>query len=310
MSTTLPLVSVILPNYNHGPYLSAALDSVLAQSHPALDIIVVDDGSSDNSIEVLQPWESRGVRVIRQANQGVSAARNRGIREARGSYIAFLDADDVWPQRTWIEAALALFQADPELGWTFGDAQPFHTLQGVTHFLDAPYLRSGGYYDTASMAPTYKQLTPHDLCNNDRFFIPTGTLLIKKTCFDAVGVFDEQLSMFEDTDMWLRMLRYSVAFFPEVLLHRRVHNSNISHRRWAHLPALKTLFDRYHLEQYGVSYAFHAARAHYGAAREAWSLKQAHQARQEFRKSLAHRWHWKTLVWLQVATAAHILRLR
>jgi glycosyltransferase involved in cell wall biosynthesis len=300
-----PVVSVVMPSFNHGQFIDAALRSVHAQQGPALDVIVVDDGSTDDTQRVLQGWQSRGVRVVRQMRQGASAARNRGIELARGESIAFLDADDLWPRPDMLQAALDLFSARPEVHWTYGDAQPFEERDGDIVFIDRPYLQSGGWYSDPSPDGRPSTLTPSDLCSNDRFFIPTGTLLIRRRCFDAVGMFDERLKMFEDTDMWLRLLRYPVAFFPDVLLWRRVHGANISHRRWAHVEDLRVLFERHDLAAHGVSFDFHAARAHYGAGREAWRARRFAAAAHEFRRSLQHRRAWKPgLLYMAAAVAA------
>lgn len=305
------VVTVIVPNYNHGAFVGQALASVFAQTWKNLDVLVIDDGSTDSSAEALQPWIARGVRVIHQHNEGASAARNRGIELARGEYIAFLDADDLWPQPDMLELALHLFQQNPDLGWTFGDAQPFRAPLGTTAtppvFIDAPYLLSGGYYTQSGITAERKTVTPHDLCNNDRFFIPTGTLVIRRQCFRDVGGFDTQLKMFEDTDMWLRLLKYPVAFFPCVLLHRRVHDSNISHRRWAYLRDLQTLFERHQLEAYGVSFDFHAARAHAGSGRDAWQNKNYALASTAFANALHHHWSWKMFLWYLRARASQML---
>lgn len=303
-----PTVTVIVPSYNHGAFLQATLDSIHAQTWPQLEVIVVDDGSTDDTLNILEPWRERGVRVVRQDHQGASAARNRGIELASGEFIAFLDSDDLWPRTDMIEAALALFAADPEIGWTFGDAQAFEQTGGVMSFIDAPYLLAGGYYATPITTAERRSVTPGDLCNNDRFFIPTGTLLIRKRCFDEVGGFDAGLKMFEDTDMWMRLLRYPLAFFPSVLLLRRVHGHNISHRRWAHLEDLQTLFERYDLAAHGVSFDFHAARAHYGTGREAWRQRDFSKAAQAFGDSLRHRWAWKPTLLYAAATLAAALQ--
>lgn len=305
--TRQAVVTVIVPNYNHAAFVGYALESVFAQTWKNLDVLVIDDGSTDGSAEVLQPWGARGVRVVHQKNEGVSAARNRGIALARGEYIAFLDADDMWPKKDMLECAVRLFDQCPDLGWTFGDARPFRATDAEPNFIDAPYLLSGGYYSQPGAISERKTLTAQDLCNNDRFFIPTGTLFIRRQCFQEVGGFDTQLKMFEDTDMWLRLLQYPVAFFPCVLLNRRVHDSNISHRRWAYLEDLKTLFDRHQLAKYGVSFDFHAARAHCGTGRDAWQKKSYSSASAAFGQSLHHRWSWKVFLWYLRAKLSQFL---
>jgi glycosyltransferase involved in cell wall biosynthesis len=110
---TAPLVSCVVPVFNGERHLGAALDSILAQTHRPLEVIVVDDGSADRSVQVAEA-HPEPVRVIRQANAGPSAARNRGVREARGELVGFLDADDLWlPEK--LEAQIAHLAAHPEL---------------------------------------------------------------------------------------------------------------------------------------------------------------------------------------------------
>lgn len=303
-------VSVIVPSHNHGAYLDAALTSIHAQWGVNLDVIVIDDGSTDHTADVLAAWRARGVRGVHQACQGASAARNHGLALAHGEFVAFLDADDLWPCSHMLQDAVAHFTQHPDCGWTFGDAQPFDEDAGSKHFHDRPYLAAGGYYDREAAVLGAAQpctLTPADLCNNDRFFIPTGTLVIRKACLGEVGGFDESLKMFEDTDMWLRMLRYPVAFFPKVLLWRRVHTHNISHRRWAHLDDLRTIFERHNLSAHGVSFDFHAARAHRLAGRAAWQQRRYSEAAHEFGLSLQHRRAWKPrLCWMAASMASFL----
>ncbi|MBV6496243.1 MAG: putative glycosyltransferase EpsE [Pyrinomonadaceae bacterium] len=108
------LISVIIPNYNYARYLPEAIESVLAQTHKNVEVIVVDDGSTDDSKEVLASFGDR-IRTIFQQNQGVSAARNRGVAESNGDFLAFLDADDAFlPSK--LEKQLELFRADEEIG--------------------------------------------------------------------------------------------------------------------------------------------------------------------------------------------------
>src|SRR5437773_3781756 len=107
-------VSVVIPTYNYARYLPEAIDSALAQTHAPLEVIVVDDGSTDDTPRVLAVYGDR-IRVIRQANRGPGAARNTGIAAARGEYVGFLDADDVWLPRK-LELQMARFEADQGLG--------------------------------------------------------------------------------------------------------------------------------------------------------------------------------------------------
>jgi glycosyltransferase involved in cell wall biosynthesis len=113
-----PLVSVVIPCYNQAHFLGEAIESVLAQRHPRLEVIVVDDGSPDDTSEVAARYP--GVRCVRQENQGLSAARNAGLRHSGGEYVVFLDADDrLLPEA--IEAGLRGFEAHPECAFVYGD---------------------------------------------------------------------------------------------------------------------------------------------------------------------------------------------
>ncbi|HEY1092631.1 MAG TPA: glycosyltransferase family A protein, partial [Burkholderiaceae bacterium] len=117
----MPRVSVVIPSYNAEGFIAETLRSVLAQSFTDFEIIVVDDGSSDRTPEIA---EALGVRVLRQANAGVCAARNRGLAEARGEFICFLDHDDYWyPDK--LAAQIAEFERDPELGVVYTDIIPW-----------------------------------------------------------------------------------------------------------------------------------------------------------------------------------------
>ncbi|HCA58980.1 MAG TPA: hypothetical protein DEP46_13490, partial [Blastocatellia bacterium] len=109
-----PLVSAIIPNYNYARYVGEAVESALGQTYPNIEVIVVDDGSTDNSLEVLEQYRDR-IKIIAQKNSGVCVARNRGVAESEGEYIAFLDADDVWlPEK--IEKQVEKFASGKDLG--------------------------------------------------------------------------------------------------------------------------------------------------------------------------------------------------
>lgn len=285
------LVSVVIPSYNYGAFIGAAIDSVLDQSYDKVEVVVVDDSSTDDTRQVVEKYlVDNRVRYLWQDNAGVSAARNHGMQASRGEFMAFLDADDSWPQRDMLTAGVKYLNENPAVGWLFGDAQPFDK-NGIA---DMPYLQKGGYYGCASDLIEVRTVTPADLCNNDKFFIPTGTIIARRRCFDEAGLFDTSLKMFEDTDMWLRMIRFPVAFLPQVLLARRLHESNTSNARWAYLDDLKKLVDRYRLEEHGVTFSFHAARGHYLAGRHWMAVGDYVQARNAFRNALRYKTGWQT----------------
>ena len=114
-------VSAIIPTFNRCKYIRRAIDSVLAQTLPVDEIIVIDDGSTDGTAEAVEEWYGSQVRVIRQENAGVSGARHRGIREAGGTWIAFLDSDDEWPPERNGELSAAAARVSADVAWVFGD---------------------------------------------------------------------------------------------------------------------------------------------------------------------------------------------
>ncbi|MDP9024893.1 MAG: glycosyltransferase [Candidatus Eremiobacteraeota bacterium] len=202
----MPLVSCVIPSYNYARYLRAAIESALGQTHRDIEVIVVDDGSTDESIEVLRSYGDR-IRWIAQANQGVSAARNAGIREARGEFIGFLDSDDAW-RPTKIERQLSLMD-DPEVGlvhcWVCEIDGDGRTLQIV----------GGGMRGWP--------LVEHAQLQSTVLGGGSGALLRRK-CFDELGGFDVKLSMSADWDMWRRVMgKYRVELVEEALLDYRIH---------------------------------------------------------------------------------------
>jgi glycosyltransferase involved in cell wall biosynthesis len=215
----MPQVSVIIPTYNCARYLPEALDSVLAQTYLDFEIIVVDDGSTDNTQEVLAPYGDQ-IRVIRQANAGRGAARNAGILAARGEYIAFLDADDLWlPQK--LEKQLALFETRPEIAWVYSDYAEFGDSRATqTSFFDRRGLRP----------PPEGQILLHVLA--DLSITWTGTVVARRTCFERVGLFDVSFPVVQDGDMWTRLAsEFEVACADEVLALYRRHPTQVTSGR-------------------------------------------------------------------------------
>lgn len=206
------LVSVVIPNYNYARYLPEAIESVLAQTHKNVEVIVVDDGSTDDSKAVLASFGDR-IRTIFQQNQGVSAARNRGVAESNGDFLAFLDADDAFlPSK--LEKQLELFRADEEIGLVhvgMVNVDP-NGIEGAKHLEGM----QGHVSD--------------DLLLFERpVLIGVGsTSLVPRPIFDEVGGFDPMMTTAADWDFGYRVsVKYRVGFVPEILLRYRIHNSNM-----------------------------------------------------------------------------------
>jgi len=200
-----PLVSVVLPVYNGAAFLGEALASVRAQDHPAVEIIVIDDGSTDGSAALARSFP--GVRCETQPNQGNAAARNRGIALARGDFVALLDQDDRWRPaklRRQVEALLA----HPEAGYSL--------CHGVLA------LEPGMALPAAYNAAAYAQPFPA--------YVPSA-LMLRPAAFARVGAFDTSYRAGNDSDWFFRALDAGVplAMVPEVLLEKRVHAANQGH---------------------------------------------------------------------------------
>ena len=179
-------ISLIIPTYNRCLLLKRALHSVLEQSRPPDEIIVVDDGSTDKTAEMLKQ-EFPQINTISQINKGVSAARNKGIQQAQGDWIAFLDSDDSWQAEKLATQIRALQQA-PEL-------KVCHTEEtwirnGVRVNTMHKHKKSGGWI--------FEQCLP--LCA-----MSPSSIMIHRSVFDDVGLFDENLPACEDYDLWLRI---------------------------------------------------------------------------------------------------------
>ena len=208
LANPMPLVTAIIPNYNYARYLRLAIDSALAQTHPDVEVVVVDDSSTDDSRSILATYGDR-IRWFSQKNAGVSAARNRAIREARGAFIGVLDADDVWhPDK--IERQLALMQGE-EVG----------LVHCFARLIDADGNRIGTYTFGQSgwLLEEHAHLRP--TVNGGG-----SGALIRRRVFDEVGTFDPGLSTSADWDMWRRVIsRYRIELVREELIDYRIHAS-------------------------------------------------------------------------------------
>ena len=216
-----PLVSVIVPAYNSARYIGECLESISAQKGDIpFEVIVVDDGSEDDTRDRVRSFE--GVRLIRQANAGPSAARNRGVAEARGQYIAFLDSDDLWTEDK-LTVQMEIFRTHPEVGMVCGDCrkfsvdgpdeETFFAKTGLTReFWGGPVLVQDAYLKLLRVN-----------------YIATGSVIVRKDCLADSGDFDVERRYAEDLDLWFRVAyRFPVAYTPTICQLKRQHAGCVS----------------------------------------------------------------------------------
>ncbi len=200
-----PLISVVLPVYNGEAYLKAAIESVLQQTYNNYELIIVNDGSEDNSAVISNSFSE--VRYFYQPNQGVAAARNLGIAQATGDYLAFIDADDLWHEEKLADQ-IAFMETDPAMGYSFTRHHLFHGPE-MEDFPD--WIRIN-----------YAQ---NDLTG----YIPSS-LVARRWVFDRVGLFDTDYRLGEDSDWFLRAKDAGIpmGILEQTLLFKRIHSGNIS----------------------------------------------------------------------------------
>ncbi|MBK9050653.1 MAG: glycosyltransferase [Chloroflexi bacterium] len=208
--TAAPLVSVIIPTYNHARFVVQAVQSVLAQTYPHVEVIVVDDGSTDGTVQVLEPWAGR-IRVVRQNNAGVSAARNHGFALAQGTYLTFLDADDLFlPDK--LTRDVALLEGDLAVGMAYCSWR---------------YVAEDGEQVLGELRPQKAGHLLEDLLLR-RFHCVPGAATIRREALERVGLFAEHCPAAADTDLWVRLAYagYTFACVDEPLfLYRSVSDS-------------------------------------------------------------------------------------
>ena len=215
VTTRVAGVSVVIPTFDRARVLPRALESVMAQSRPPTEVIVVDDGSADDTAELVAD-RFPTTRLIRQENRGVSAARNRGIEAAAGEWIALLDSDDEWrPEK--LEKQLDALQAQPELRICHTDEIWIRRGRRVNP--RQIHAKHGGWI--------FRQCLP--LCA-----MSPSSIVIHRSVFEEVGLFDEQLPACEDYDLWLRIChRYPVLLVDEPLVVKHGgHDDQLSTRIW------------------------------------------------------------------------------
>jgi glycosyltransferase involved in cell wall biosynthesis len=199
----VPAVSVVIPLYNKGPYIARALNSVLAQTFQDFEVIVVDDGSTDDGAAVVRGFDDPRIRLIQQENQGVSAARNQGIEAARAELVAFLDADDEWLPG-FLETIALLRRKFPEAG-AYATAFMIKSSNGIYQKQTFTGIPQG---DWEGIIPSYFRS-----CASGMFPVRSSNVAIPREVFLNVGMFPVGEWWGEDTDMWGRIaLKYSIGF--------------------------------------------------------------------------------------------------
>jgi len=230
----MPTVSVVIPTFNREHYIGRALESVLNQTYTDYEIIIVDDGSTDRTEEIIRRYQetSGNIRYIHTTeNKGAPAARNRGIREARGTYIAFQDSDDVWMPEKLEKQLKVLAESSSAVGLVYAG---FWFVKGDTR----EYIPR----------PSYKKKEgniANELLKGS--FIGTPTILIKKECFDKAGLFDESLPQLQDWELMIRVSgHYQYRFIDEPLLCAHYHGDNISDDQVSNIRAREMIFAKHY----------------------------------------------------------------
>jgi len=211
----MPDVSVIIPTYNRADYVCEAVESVLSQIYQDFELIIVDDGSTDNTRERLEKYSKR-ILYVYQENKGVSFARNKGIELSSCPYICFLDSDDIWTERK-LEIQTGIMKSNPDIHISYTDE--IWIRKGVRVNPKKKHRKFAGDLFEKSL----------ELC-----IISPSSVMIKRDLFEKTGFFDEELEVCEDYDLWLRITKdYPVCFINKPLIIKRGgHPDQLSHKYW------------------------------------------------------------------------------
>lgn len=283
-----PLVSVVTATYNMSQYLAEAVLSVLNQDYPAVELIVIDDGSTDDTAAVLAPFaDDQRVTVIQQPNAGQTVAKNRGMRQARGKYIGFCDADNAWlPDK--LSRQVHHLEKNPRLGVIYGDIQ----------FMD----ENGAPLPTPAVRRHSGRITGKLLADN---FVTFNTTLAPRRVLEEFEYMDESLTMAIDYDLWLRIsTRHDFLHLPETLVRYRIWGGQMSHKTGERMDNFFRLLERF-LARYPGSVTpaeIRRAWAHSYVTRGRWHARERRHGKAwaDYGRALSQRPHdlrlWKSLV--------------
>jgi alpha-1,3-rhamnosyltransferase len=224
-----PLVSVIVPSYNHEKYIEQCINSIINQTYPNVELIVIDDGSRDNSRPLLKKLSAlHKFKYVEQENRGVSATLNRGITEfASGKYIACVASDDWW-ELDKLATQVEFYENNPQMGFVFGNAR----------IVDDSGIGNKMVINEQDLKLSFERLLVKNM-------VTALTVMVKKDVFDVIGKFDEKLAI-EDWDMWLRIAdKYPFAYINRCQANYRMHNMNHYSNHLKMLEQEKIIVDKW-----------------------------------------------------------------
>ncbi len=224
----MPKVTVIIPTYNAIAYLPSTVDSVIQQTFTDFEVLIVDDGSTDETVEWVSKLVDPRVRLISQANQGVAVARNQGIASAQGEYVAFLDADDLW-EPTKLEKQVKCLDENPQVG----------LVNTSIVNIDEQGKPLGAVNASDVEGNVLKYIVEENL------ILCGSAPMVRRSCLEAVQGFDQQLMSAEDWDLWIRLsARYDFAVVREPLVLYRQHLNSKSNNIERHLKHRLKVIDK------------------------------------------------------------------
>jgi glycosyltransferase involved in cell wall biosynthesis len=222
-----PLVSVIIVTYNRSEYLCQSIDSALAQTYPHLEILVIDNGSTDQTENILKAYQDR-IIYFKQSKQNLPQGRNQGLRLAKGKYIAFLDDDDLWTKQK-IQKEVEYLEQHSDAGFVFSGA----------HYIDAEGNITGSTNANSDFVPDFESLYSWNK------IISPSLALIRRQSLDETGHFDETLTQSSDYDLWLRLARkYKFNYLKENLSLYRRHPTSLSTNLERRILMHKRIFNK------------------------------------------------------------------
>jgi glycosyltransferase involved in cell wall biosynthesis len=211
-------VSAVITAYNSEAFLAEAIDSILKQTRAVDEIVVVDDGSTDHTRQVVAEFADQGIKFIQQHNMGASAARNKGIRETSGEFVTFLDADDLWLEdKTLLQ--LNYFSEHPGAALVSGFAYWWNIAKGTRRITGKV---------PRNIDSLRREILVHNVLGNP------SMIMVRRATLAEVGLFDEKIRWGQDWELWMRLVeRYEAGVVPEPVAVYRWHRDNLSHiRRW------------------------------------------------------------------------------